>query len=128
VAIANQARSAGASLVGDATLTQVVPVFVAAMVWLIRVLIIGTLSVAGDRLFSTAAYAAASPRSYPTSSGRPQVPSTAMRSASPVARPVSSFRPAPKPSPASYDQMEPTYQSLPLEAASADAGRERRLQ
>ena len=128
VAIANQAHSAGTSVVGDATLTEVVPVFVAAMVWLIRVLIIGTFSVAGDRLFSTAASPAASPRSYPASSGRPPVPSTAMRSASPVARPVSSFRPAPKPYPASYDQMEPTYQSLPLEAASADSGRERRLQ
>src|SRR5512139_2803084 len=53
VAIAQQANSASARLVGDATLTEVVPVFVAAMVWLIRVLIIGALSVAGDRLFST---------------------------------------------------------------------------
>ncbi len=34
------------------TLTKVVPVFVAIMVWLIRVLIIGTFSLAGDRLFS----------------------------------------------------------------------------
>ncbi len=34
------------------TLTQLVPVFVAVMVWLIRVLIIGTFSMAGDRLFS----------------------------------------------------------------------------
>lgn len=32
-------------------LTRVVPVFVAVMVWLIRVLIIGTLSYAGERLF-----------------------------------------------------------------------------
>src|SRR5512139_3325775 len=54
VAIARQASSAGASIVGNSTLTEVVPVFVAAMVWLIRVLIIGTFSVAGDRLFSTA--------------------------------------------------------------------------
>jgi hypothetical protein len=36
------------------TLVRIVPVFVAIMVWLIRVLIIGTFSVAGDRLFSLA--------------------------------------------------------------------------
>ncbi|GAP13997.1 hypothetical protein LARV_01757 [Longilinea arvoryzae] len=35
------------------TLTKVIPVFVALMVWVIRILIIGTLSVAGDRLFGT---------------------------------------------------------------------------
>ncbi len=36
------------------TLLRAVPIFVAVMVWLIRVLIIGTFSVAGDRLFSQA--------------------------------------------------------------------------
>lgn len=44
---------AGSSLVGQATMTKVIPVFVAVMVWLIRVLIIGTFSMSGDRLFST---------------------------------------------------------------------------
>ena len=34
-------------------MTKIVPVFVAVMVWLIRVLIIGTFSLAGDRLFTT---------------------------------------------------------------------------
>ncbi len=36
------------------TLTSIVPIFVAVMVWLVRVLIIGTFSLAGDRLFTTA--------------------------------------------------------------------------
>ncbi len=44
--------SLGDTMVSQATLIKVVPVFVAIMVWLIRVLIIGTFSVAGDRLFS----------------------------------------------------------------------------
>lgn len=35
-------------------LLRIVPIFVAVMVWLIRVLIIGSFSVAGDRLFSQA--------------------------------------------------------------------------
>ena len=128
VAISQQAGSAGASIVGSSTLTEVVPVFIAAMVWLIRVLIIGTFSVAGDRLFSTASTSASSQRSYVPSGGRPQVPAAALRSASSAARPVtSSFRPAPKPaSPASYERMEPTYQNVSLEAS--DSGRERRLQ
>jgi hypothetical protein len=38
------------SVVDPATLTTVVPVFVAIMVWVIRILIIGTLSLAMDRL------------------------------------------------------------------------------
>jgi len=41
-------------IIGQNTLTKVVPVFVALIVWLIRVLIIGTFSMAGDRLFSLA--------------------------------------------------------------------------
>jgi len=42
----------GSSLVSSATLIKAVPVFVAIMVWLIRVLIIGTFSMAGERIFS----------------------------------------------------------------------------
>jgi hypothetical protein len=42
----------GNAVVNRATLIRVVPIFVALLVWLIRVLIIGTFSVAGDRLFT----------------------------------------------------------------------------
>jgi hypothetical protein len=41
------------SIMDPTTLTKVIPVFVAIMVWLIRILIIGTLSIAGDRLFNS---------------------------------------------------------------------------
>ncbi len=41
---------AGASVLGAETVRKVVPVFVAILVWLVRVLIMGTLSVAGQRL------------------------------------------------------------------------------
>lgn len=44
----------GNAVIPRETLLKVVPIFVAIMVWLIRVLIIGTFSVAGDRLFSQA--------------------------------------------------------------------------
>jgi hypothetical protein len=42
----------GNAVVQRGILLRVVPIFVALMVWLIRVLIIGTFSVAGDNLFS----------------------------------------------------------------------------
>lgn len=51
VAVMNRAV-VGSALVSQATLLKAVPVFVAIMVWLIRLLIIGTLSMAGDRIFS----------------------------------------------------------------------------
>ncbi len=53
VAIRNH-QELSALVIGQNTLTKVVPVFVALMVWLIRVLIIGTFSMAGERLFSIA--------------------------------------------------------------------------
>ena len=42
----------GNAMLGRTTLLRVVPIFVALMVWLIRILIIGTYSVAGEDLFS----------------------------------------------------------------------------
>lgn len=45
-------QSLGSSVISRSTLIEIVPIFVAIMVWLIRVLIIGTFSVAGNRLFS----------------------------------------------------------------------------
>ncbi len=52
IAIANH-QTLGNAIVDRGTLLKVVPVFVAIMVWLIRVLIIGTFSVAGERMFGT---------------------------------------------------------------------------
>lgn len=54
VAIVDHSSLAGGVVLSNSTLIKVVPVFVAFMVWLIRVLIIGTFSVAGDRLFTQA--------------------------------------------------------------------------
>ncbi len=53
IAILNH-QTLGNAVVARETLLRVVPIFVAVMVWLIRVLIIGTISMAGDRLFSQA--------------------------------------------------------------------------
>lgn len=53
IAILNH-QTLGNAVVARETLIKIVPIFVAVMVWLIRVLIIGTMSIAGDRLFSQA--------------------------------------------------------------------------
>jgi hypothetical protein len=54
VAIAQNQYTNSSAVMSYETYTTVVPIFVAAMVWLIRLLIIGTFSLAGDRLFTTA--------------------------------------------------------------------------
>ena len=64
VAILNH-ESLGNAIMSRATMIKVVPIFVALMVWLIRILIIGTFSVAGDRPFSPAD-APSYPRSRPS--------------------------------------------------------------
>jgi hypothetical protein len=50
IAIANH-ETLGNAVIARQTLLQVVPVFVAVMVWLLRVLIIGLFSIAGERYF-----------------------------------------------------------------------------
>jgi hypothetical protein len=47
-----QHTSLGNEILSRAVLLSVVPVFVAVMVWIIRILLIGMLSMAGDRLFN----------------------------------------------------------------------------
>jgi len=47
-------ESLGNAVISRESLVRVVPIFVAVLVWLIRILIIGTFSIAGDRLFSQA--------------------------------------------------------------------------
>jgi len=53
VAILNH-ETLGNEVIERTMLLRIVPVFIAVMVWLIRVLIIGTISQAGERLFSQA--------------------------------------------------------------------------
>jgi hypothetical protein len=56
-------QSSGTVVIGREALLRIVPVFVAIMVWLIRVLMIGTFSISGDRLFSsTSTYARSTQR------------------------------------------------------------------
>src|SRR5271157_2458130 len=122
VAIVNHTSATAGAVISNSTLIKVVPIFVAVMVWLIRVLIIGTFSIAGDNLFSTA-----DTRSYPSqrSYSPPSRPVTAspvgttLRPASSLPRPVQSYHPAPKPAPTTnFDRPEPTYQNMSFDSQS----------
>ena len=120
VAIATSVHSGSAEVVGSGTLTRVVPVFVAVMVWLIRVLIIGTFSVGGDKLFSTAGFGEPSKRSFqPSMASRVAVEAAGARAAASVGQHFSpSFRPAPKPSSLTpHDAGTPAFQSMAFDVA-----------
>jgi hypothetical protein len=109
VAIVNHSSLGGGAVLSNATMTKVVPVFVAAMVWLIRVLIIGTFSLAGDRLFTTDEQRY---RNNPRPASH-QVSQSTLRPASALNRPVNSFRSAPKPvQQTSFARSEPTYHNV----------------
>ena len=105
-------ESLGGSVISRATMIKVVPLFVAIMVWLIRVLIIGTFSVAGDRLFSQSgssqpAHSIAKPGSSPALS-----PSSALTAQS------APYRTTPKVEPhaaqARHSPSEPTYHPVSM--------------
>lgn len=114
VAIVNHTSQSGGAVISAETMTKIVPIFVALMILLIRVLIIGAFSLAGDRLFSTDVR-----RSYnnprPTQQTyRPSTPTPPIvRSASSLSQPNNTFRPAPKsPQQTSFARQEPTYHNL----------------
>lgn len=106
VAILNHSVEGG-SLVGQSVMIKIVPIFVAAMVWLIRVLIIGTFSVAGERLFTLAdAHDRIAPQR-----------NSAMQSSQQPA--VNYPRPAPRPAPnysTNRPSIEPTYHPVGMTA------------
>ena len=135
VAISNNANLQSSHVMSSATLFKVVPIFIALMVWLVRLLIIGTFSLAGDRLFTTAQQqqpyrtqyqqpqqtqrpynAPQSRTSYQTQRPVNQpVNQPILRPASQIAHPINNvnasnagtFRPAPKPIPSQQSSFIP---------------------
>lgn len=114
LAIVNH-QSLGSTVVPRETLIKVVPVFVAIMVWLIRVLIIGTLSVAGNKLYSQAD-SFHQPRPVPISAPSEVVPRPAQTA-------PANFRPLPKsPTPQerhSTPRPDPTYHPAGMSSYSS---------
>ena len=118
VAIVNHNSLASGVVVSSGTLTKVVPVFVAIMVWLIRVLIIGAFSIAGENLFSSA-----DDRIRSQVRPAPQLATSTLRPRPNVINPITSaYRPAPKVArPASNfaPRVEPTYHNLSMNSHAA---------
>jgi hypothetical protein len=111
VAIMNH-NALGGVLLGQATMTRLVPIFVAVIVWLTRVLIIGTFSIAGERLFTLGE---AHPYQRTGSNVQPRS----------VSMPAGTYtRPAPKPAapPANFprpvNRPEPSYHPVGVSARS----------
>jgi hypothetical protein len=106
-----QHSAQGGVLLGQTTMMKFVPVFVAALVLCIRVLLINTFSIAGERLF-TIAEARSSSYAPNRSSYRPVNES--------VRSPAPSFpRPTPRPTTAASSQPlynEPTYHPIGMSA------------
>ena len=107
VAIVNHSSQAAGAVISNETLTKIVPIFVAAMILLIRVLIIGTFSLAGDRMFTTQ-------QQHQTYGNNPRpMQQPTYRPASnqqPMLRPASSLN---RPAPTMHAQSPNTFRSMP---------------
>jgi hypothetical protein len=117
-----QHQTLGNAVIDRAVLLEVVPVFVALMVWLSRVLIIGTFSVAGERLFSQAEegaprfaqsrpYAPAQP--YQRPQPQPQYTSPRPQTAYGNAQPFRANKPVNRPASIYTSTEEPVYAGRP---------------
>lgn len=108
--------SLGGSVISPETMVKVVPVFVAIMVWVIRVLIIGSFSVAGNRLFSQSEPSQQARQAPRLSQPQPLAPSNAMPTQ------AAPFRPMPKTDPNSsrpgYARTEPTYHPISMSSSN----------
>ena len=120
VAITNH-TAAGTAIVGPQMLVKVVPVFVAIMVWMIRIMIIGTFSIAGERMFSVgearsrATYSERQPQARPQYNMTRPAPNLPRPTPAPLgASRVPSRVPMPMPRP------EPTYHPVGLAAQPRD--------
>ncbi len=106
LAILNHA-AAGSLLIGQAAMTKGVPIFVAIMVWVVRILLIGAFSIAGEDLFSVAEKRPASHTSR-AADGKEPAPSYPR----PAPKPTPTARPAPP--------LEPTYHPVGISAHPQD--------
>ena len=107
IAIANH-ETLGNAVIARQTLLKIVPVFVAVMIWLLRVLIIGLFSVAGERYFGRDQLRV----EFAPQRGRPAPVSSRVNT------PAPGYKPAPKPA-VRAPRAEPSYQ--PLSARGRDS-------
>jgi len=119
VAIMENTTAVGGALLGPTTMSKVVPILVAVMVLAIRVLLINTFSVAGDRIFSMAEERQSSYQSKPVYN-KPAY-NNSYRAPAQQSFP----RPAPKPVAAAPRPTynEPTYHPIGMSAQGQNNNR-----
>jgi len=110
VAIVSHTSQSAGTVISNETMTKIVPIFVAAMILLIRVLIIGTFSLAGDRLFTTQDQRAYNNNPRPTQQHQQQSYRPVQQ---PVLRPASSLN---RPTQSMHAQSQSTFRSIPTPA------------
>ena len=131
IAILNHA-TLGNAVIPRERLLQIVPIFVAVIVWLIRVLIIGTFSVAGERIFTQDDSPSAkrglqmnflSSQTQTKAARKPRKSPGYSRPAAPRRKPASqpSFRPS-----SNRNRPEPTYHPISMQSKSDRPSQERR--
>ncbi len=106
IAIVNH-ETLGNAVIARQTLLKVVPIFVAVMVWLLRVLIIGLFSVAGEKYFGQEQLNV----QFASGSRFREAPVSVRKRAPAMSLDQTGHRPAPKPHPRS-SRREPSYQPL----------------
>ncbi|MEJ5239879.1 MAG: hypothetical protein WHS87_01610 [Anaerolineales bacterium] len=112
VAIAGH-RSLGTAVVSNETMLKVIPILVALMVWLTRVLLIGTFAMAGERLFTL------DTRVRPSAQGTTANPAARPSAATP--RPAAGYSATVGSRPTSgYNRPEPTYHNLSAQGRSPE--------
>jgi hypothetical protein len=109
-------ESLGGAVVSRETMLKVVPVFVAIMVWVIRVLIIGSFSVTGDRLFSQST---STQRVHPMARQSQPQPLASSAALSTQSAPLgAATKSEPKPAGPPYVRYEPTYHPVSMSGAN----------
>lgn len=108
VAIASHTPE-GSILVGPSAISTTVPILVAAMVWLVRVLIIGTFSLAGESMFTVS--------SGPAHRGATKTGPAAAGYSRPASRPAAAVQAISRAAAAS---AQPTYHPMEMGARSAE--------
>ncbi|MEI7988000.1 MAG: hypothetical protein WCI88_03095 [Chloroflexota bacterium] len=114
----------GNSVIDHDTLVQIVPLFVAVMVWVIRVLIIGTFSASGDRLFGLKSAHPMISTNQMAQSRRVEYNNMAAgvksNGVAPSRQPVSHTRPDGNSTSSLENRPEPTYNPLAMGARNSN--------
>ncbi len=99
----------GNEMVSRAQILQVAPIFVAVLVWLTRILFIGSLSIAGEQFITQKP---AAKKTSKTTTKRPSPPSTTKKPRPSATRPAVQFSPAAPPARTARVKRRPTAPAM----------------